>query len=221
MKRALPLLFLASCVHEIDSFDRIDPVQQARDLDVLYVFDNSPDRGSFNALGGQLDVLQKQLASIDGQVPNLHVGVVTTDLGTRGTLDTLPAPAVGNCIAEGNGGKLVRMNAGTLREPYLEDLRGPNGSRVRNFDSESTEDLVAELSLLTNPDAGTQNRGCEFAQPLEAMKRALDPAVNPDFIRDDAQLLVLFLTTDDDCSLKRRSPCIVAAERAGRLQRRR
>ncbi len=203
MKRALPLLFLASCVHDIDSFDRIEDVQTARDLDILYVFDNSPDRGSFNVLGGQLDALQKQLASIDGQVPNLHVGVVTTDLGTRGTLDALPAPASGRCIGDGNGGKLTRMNAGTLRDAYLEDLRGPNGSRIRNFDSDNTDDLVAELGLLTNPDTGTQNTGCEFAQPLEAMKRALDPAVNPGFIRDDAQLLVLFLTSDDDCSLKR------------------
>ena len=38
--KALLLLALASCTHDLAVFDQID-VQPARDLDVLYVFDNS------------------------------------------------------------------------------------------------------------------------------------------------------------------------------------
>jgi hypothetical protein len=44
--------------------------------------------------------------------------------------------------------------------------------------------------------------GCEIEQPLEAMRRALDPAINPGFLRDGALLSIVFLTNEDDCSLK-------------------
>jgi hypothetical protein len=44
--------------------------------------------------------------------------------------------------------------------------------------------------------------GCGYEQSLEAMYRALDPAVNPGFIRDDAALAVLFITDEDDCSAR-------------------
>lgn len=199
--RALLFLLLASCTHDITVFDRVD-VRPARDLDILYVFDNSLDRGSYDQMASQLDVLQARLQEIDGQLPDLHVGVVTTDLGTRGAKDALPFPAAANCAGDGDAGRLVTFGAGGLVPTggYLEDLRGPGGTRVRNFDS---EDLSLELGRLTNPAPGTASSGCEFEQPLEAMRRALDPAANPGFIRPGAMLSVVFLTNEDDCSLAR------------------
>lgn len=195
--RALLFLVLASCTHDLAVFDKID-VQTARDLDILYVFDNSPDRGSYDQMASQLDVLQKRLTEVDGQLPNLHVGVVTTDLGTRGRLDPLPGARVGSCAGDGDLGRFVTFNAGIPSGEFLEDLRGPDGTRSRNFIS---DDLSLELGLLTNPDPGTANTGCEYEQPLEAMRRALDPTNNPGFIRPGAMLSVVFLTTEDDCSL--------------------
>jgi hypothetical protein len=94
----------------------------------------------------------------------------------------------------------VKFGAGLDADDYLWDLRGPDGSRARNFGS---NDLGLELGKLTNPTAGTANTGCEFEQPLEAMRRALDPDTNPGFIRPDAMLSIVFLTTEDDCSLAR------------------
>jgi len=197
--RALLFLVLASCTHDIVLVDRIDDVRTARDLDILYVFDNSSNRASYDLMASQLDVLQARLGDVDDQLPNLHVGVVTADLGTRGTQDAAPAPAVGNCFNEGNAGKLVKFRAG-LDDRFLEDLRGPDGTRIRNFNS---DDLLGELALLTNPALGAAGTGCEFAQPLEAMRRALDPGTNPGFIRPDAMLSIVFLTNEDDCSLAR------------------
>lgn len=197
--RALLLLVLASCTHDITVFDRVD-VRTARDLDILYVFDNSLDRGTYDRMASQLDVLQSQLAGVDGQLPNLHVGVVTTDLGTRGRLDAIAGPPVGNCSGDGDAGKLVAFDAGIPAGGFLEDLRGPDGTRVRNF---ASGNLTLEIGRLTNPEPGTANTGCEFEQPLEAMRRALEPSTNPGFIRPGAMLSVVFLTTEDDCSLAR------------------
>lgn len=195
--RALMFLVLASCTHDLAVYDRVN-VRPARDLDVLYVFDNSGDRGTYDQMASQLDLLQEQLKSVDGQLPSLHVGAVTTDLGTRGTKDVL-GPRVLSCAGDGDAAKLVKLGAGFTGR-YLEDLRGPDGTRVRNFDS---DDLKLELGRLTNPAPGTANTGCEFEQPLEAMRRALDPATNPGFIRPGAMLAVVFLTTEDDCSFAR------------------
>lgn len=202
MLRTCLFLMLASCTHDITSFDRVD-VKPARDLDILYVFDNSADRGTYDRMASQLDVMQTRLGEIDGQMPNLHIGLVTTDLGTRGTMDSAPRPPVLNCAGDGNNGRLVGFQAGVPAEGYLEDLRGPGGTRVRNFGFGAPDDLKVQLQRLTNPPAGTANTGCEFEQPLEAMRRALDPDTNPGFIRTGALLSIVFLTNEDDCSLAR------------------
>lgn len=196
--KALLFLVLASCTHDLAVFDQVD-VKPARDLDILYVFDNSAGRGNYDQMASQLGVLQTQLGNVDGQLPNLHVGVVTTDLGTRSRLDLQAGPPIGHCAGPGDAGKLVTFQAGLSFGSFLQDLRGPDGSRIRNFDSA----LGSALGRLTNPPAGMANTGCEFAQPLEAMRRALDPTVNPDFIRPDALLSIVFLTNQDDCSLAR------------------
>lgn len=194
---AVLLLALASCTHDLAVYDRVT-VRPARDLDVLFVLDNSADRGSYDQMTAQLDVLQDRLRSVDGQLPSLHVGAVTTDLGTRGTKDVLGPPVLG-CAGDGDAAKLLKPGAGVTGS-YLEDLRAPDGARAQNFDS---NDLARELSRLTNPAPGTANTGCEFEQPLEAMRRALDPFTNPGFIRPGAMLAVVFLTTEDDCSFAR------------------
>jgi len=192
--RALLLLILASCTHDLTVFDRVD-VRPARDLDILFVLDNSPDWGTYDQMASQLDVFQARLKDVDGQLPNLHVGVTTTDLGTRGSLDAAPGPAVGRCAGTGNAGNLVTFKAG-LADTFLEDLRGPDGTRVRNFPSSS---LPFELAQLTNPVLA--GPGCDYGQPLEAMRLALDPNKTPGFIRPGAMLAVVFLGTHDDCSL--------------------
>lgn len=194
--RALLVLALASCTHDLAVFDRID-VQPARDLDILYVLDNSAARGNYDAMAAQLGELEDQLASIDGQLPSLHAGVVTTDLGARGRLDAAPGPAVGRCAGDGDAGALVAPAGGLGFGSFLEDERGAGDTRIRNFDG----DLGAALGRLTDLPPGTAATGCDFPQPLEAMRRALDPATNPGFLRSGAMLSVVFLTPQDDCSL--------------------
>jgi hypothetical protein len=192
-RTTLLALTLAACTHDIAQFDGVE-VKTARELDILYVFDNSIDNSNWDEMASQLDILQQKLTAIDGQLPSLHVGVVTADLGTKGTQDASAPINVRNCQGEGDGGRLLRFGS-SITNDYLEDLRAEAGQRTRNYSGE----LLDELSLLTNPVTST---GCEFSQPLEAMRRALDPARNPGFVRETAQLMVIFLTTEDDCSVK-------------------
>ena len=199
MRTALLLLAVASCTHDVSVFDQVD-VRTARDLDILYVFDNSLNRGTFDQMASQLDVLQSRLLDVDGQLPNLHVGVVTTDLGVRGRLDAIAGPPMGNCAGDGDAGKLVSFGSAPRLGGFLEDLRGPGGTRIRNY---ASGDLLFEIARMTSPDDDAERGGCEFEQPLEAMRRALDPGNNPGFIRPNAMLSIVFVTNEDDCSLKR------------------
>ncbi|MGE0403804.1 MAG: hypothetical protein AB7T06_44260 [Kofleriaceae bacterium] len=190
-KMFLAGLVLAGCTHDIETYKPLD-VQKARDLDILFVIDDSTDRATYDVMAQQIDVLQSQLSSVDGQLPSLHVGVVTTDLGTSSTDDDAPLrPTVMGCLGYGKEAKLQKF-ASTITDPYLSVDR----TGAKNF----TGDLAAELAKLTNPDMPPA--GCEIEQPLEAMRRALDPATNPGFLRDGALLSVVFLTNEDDCSLK-------------------
>lgn len=189
-KLALISLILGACTHDITVLDEADI---PTNVDVLYVLDTSVDRANYDTMAGQLDDLTAGLTAIDGTLPSLHVGVVTADLGVQGTDDALPPAAFRNCSGSGDAGRLQVFDSG-VSDPYAEDLRGPDDTRLQNFTGELT-DVIAELSAPVAPEFG-----CEVAQPMEAMRAALTN--NPGFLRDKAQLMVIFLSADDDCSLK-------------------
>src|SRR5215212_2247022 len=118
--RALSILLLASCTHDLAVFDGIADVQTGRDLDILFVFDTSADRARYDQMASQVDVLERRLAEVDGQVPNLRIGVVTADLGVRGTDDETLAPNVRNCSGSGDGAKLTTFFT-PLGNRFVED----------------------------------------------------------------------------------------------------
>jgi hypothetical protein len=205
---------------------RLIPQRGARDVDLLLVIDNAGSmapaqdnlRASFGAL---LDPLRATV----GGMPNLHLGVTSTDLGTE------PFP-LEHCEPGGDGGRLLIGDcANPSGAPYLVDVaptgcaisREPGGAcsahdcdpaacdhepsttlvvdpdtgcpRCRNYAGESLEEALACIA-----DLGTT--GCGFGQPLEAMAQALDPASasNLGFVRPDAHLAVVFVSDEDDCS---------------------
>lgn len=195
---SLAVYALGACTHDLTVYDQVD-AQASRALDVLYVFDDSADRGNYDRMAAQLDDLQAQLTTVDGALPSLHVGVVTADLGTRGVRDPQPGPAFGHCAGNGDAGALTTFGAGLTFGRFLQDQPAAADRRIRNFDAS----LGTALARLTNPAVDTASAGCEISQPLEAMRRALDPATNPGFVRADAALAIIFLTNKDDCSLAR------------------
>ena len=116
---------------------------------------------------------------------DLHVGVVSSDVGTGGhVVQTCDDPA------DGDNGEL--LHAGNLRldgcvENYPAFLEGPHPQLARDFT------CIATL--------GTG--GCGFEQQLESVRRALvDRAgdTNAGFLRDDTALAIVLVTDEDDCS---------------------
>jgi hypothetical protein len=167
-----------------------------RKLDILFVIDDS---GSMQqeqaALATHFPEFMQVLKSIEGGLPDVHIGVISSDMGTGGY------PFADCHGLDGDGGAL--QNAPFIGDPacpvprdkYISDTLSADGTtRVKNYDG-TLEDTFACISRL-----GTL--GCGFEQHLESMRRALDPAndTNTGFLREDAYLAVVFIADEDDCS---------------------
>lgn len=177
------------------------------DLDLLFVIDDSPSmQDKQNSLKAAFPMLIAQLAGINGGTPNLHLGVISSDMGTKGSGVTAPGPSVGQlgqggCAQSGKNGALLHATAPiTNTDAFLTLER----SGTANF----TGTLSAAFSTMASLGAG----GCGFEQDLQALRRALAVGTNPGFLRDGANLAVVILTDEDDCSIL--DPAILGPESA-------
>jgi len=170
------------------------PGELNRALDLLLVIDDSGGMAEEQAMiSARLPRLFSVLATAPGGLPDVHIGVVSTDVGTGGV-------EIGGCSSaarpDGDDGLLQTSSwqgaCAGAPPSYLEDLSNPDGTRARNYAGDLSSVLGCMVRLGTT--------GCSFEQPLESMKRALSPGRNPGFLRPDALLAVLILTTEDDCS---------------------
>lgn len=165
-------------------------------LDLLFVIDDSPESQSLGAaLHRAFPVFLETLALSTG-LPDLHVGVVTTDLGTSAALDPDPGSGIGSgpgaCSGYGKDG--VMQSSDLVSGNYIIDVRSSDGSRTTNHAGSLTD---AFGSLVP-----TDGYGCSFEQPLQAARRALDAhPQNAGFLRDRAGLAVIVVAAEDDCSL--------------------
>jgi hypothetical protein len=169
-------------------------------VDILFVVDNSnsmeeEQQSLVAAFPTFIDALVQTGAALD-----LHLGVVTTDLGAGNY--SLPS-----CETPGGDGGMLQ-NSGRVAGCL------PPSDRWISLDSSSGKTNVPNPKQIDGPTlvknafqciAPVGVGGCGFEQPLEAMRRALDPAknVNPGFRRNDAFLAVVLLTDEDDCSAQR------------------
>jgi hypothetical protein len=170
-----------------------------RNLDLLLVVDDSP--GMFESqlnLQAGLPGFFERLARAPGGLPDLHIGVVSTDMGTKASGSGMPAPSIGQignggCGGFGKGGALQLGMAQQVSDRFVIDFALTGGGRIRNYGGTLPE-VVGQMIAL---GAG----GCGFEQPLAAMRAALDgQAANAGFLRPDALLGVIFLADEDDCS---------------------
>ena len=183
------------------------PVTLNRNVDLLFVVDDSP-----SMLDKQLNIKNnfpkfiEVLETIQGGIPDVHIGVVSTDLGTKGTQDAAAGPPIGQignggCSGTGKNGNLQVGAAGTDLQNgavYISDIKQSDGTRLKNYNG----DLATVFGKLASLGAG----GCGFEQHLFAMRRALEnnPA-NATFLRPDAFLAVIFIADEDDCTFSKSS----------------
>jgi hypothetical protein len=175
------------------------PVTANRDIDFLFVVDDSPSMlDKQTNLKNNFPNFINVLNTIEGGFPNVHIGVVTTDLGTKGADDATAGPGIGSgpgsCSGSGKAGALQTNGSLLVTGTFISDTKNTDGTRTVNY----TGTLANAFSAIASVGAS----GCGMEQPLEAAKRALsnNPA-NAGFLRATASLAIVFVTDEDDCSI--------------------
>lgn len=167
------------------------PSNPERDADILFLIDSSlsmvAEQSSLKANFPKfMDVLQ----TIEGGLPNVHVGVATPDLGQKATDGTNSVPVQG-CSGVGLDGAL--RTAPSVTGSFIIDEESSGGGRNTNYSGT----LGAAFGELANVGTG----GCGIEQHLGAVERALTNPVNSGFLRPEAKLAVIVIADEDDCSL--------------------
>jgi hypothetical protein len=219
---SLAVGFLAGCPDR--SIDKVIPAQGRveakdipvninRDLDLLFLIDDSPSmKDKQNNLAANFDNFITVLSSIPGGLPNVHIGVVTSDMGTKGgdgaVGTAIPPIGNGGCSGVGKNGDLQRFTAPIGTDLFIADIANPTtGARMRNYpDTMQLKDVFSTMAR------GAGATGCGFEQHLAAVKQALQPnnPVNVGFLRPDAYLGVIIIADEDDCSLS--SPQLLTSD---------
>jgi hypothetical protein len=150
-------------------------------VDILFVIDDSL---SMKDEQEQLGIWSSELFDVlspSGALPDLHIAV---------TSSSVSIPYVKGC--ESTGGLHVG-GAITGQDMFLRDIASAAG-RERNYAGTLT-DAFSKMALVGDS-------GCGFEQPFKAARTALSGYAvgSKGFLRDDALLLVVFVTDEDDCS---------------------
>lgn len=162
-------------------------------VDVLVVVDNSgsiqPEREAMVAAAGES--LFAQLTEDLGELPDLHLAVVSTDVyvGIDGVAGCGTADTYDGRFRTGDTGVTCPVQGA-----FISDSPDGAGGRIDNYDGPIADAFSCFATL--------SGLGCGFEYPLEAMRRALDGRYpeHAGFLRPDALLLVVLLTDEDDCS---------------------
>jgi hypothetical protein len=178
------------------------PVKLNRKIDILFLIDDSPSMlDKQNNLKANFGNFINVLNTIEGGLPDVHIGVATSDLGTKGADDASPAPAIGSgpgaCSGQGKAGNLQTQSTPLVTGVFISDSLAADGiTRTTNY----TGSLANAFAAIASVGAG----GCGFEQHLEGAKRALsnNPA-NAGFLRSDALLAIVFIMDEDDCSISK------------------
>lgn len=168
------------------------PVNINRDIDILFLIDKSPTMSDEQAaLTANFPRFIQSLSQIEGGLPNVHIGVISQDIGAGGmTVGT-------NCAGTGDNGNLLA----TPRVPgctapngkFISDIDLGNGNRQKNYTG-TLEDTFSCIATL-GPN------GCGFEQHLGSLEKALkNNPNNAGFLRPSAFLAIIIISDEDDCS---------------------
>lgn len=203
-----------------------DDCTPTQDLDLLMVIDNSGSVAGEAAPFYSIPALVDALRAAPGGMPNLHVGVISTDVSVGNNEITY-------CDAPDNG-RLIGMEQlhpdGVLGGTFLVDVQPVGCSVVRASDGICTSHdcepqscapfphttlqpeqqtgcprcrnfVYQSLSEALRVSMGLGTTGCGFEQPMEAVRLALnDHPDNVGFLREGSVLGLWFYTNEDDCS---------------------
>jgi hypothetical protein len=147
------------------------PIQAPREVDLLFVIDNSPAMASYgDRLRANTSGFINVLNTLQGGLPSLHLGVVTTEIAEQGRMRT----------------------SDRVAGAFISDVRYESPERFRNY-VDLLPEVFAEIA-----DVGSS--GDVDARALDAIRLALDQPANAGFLREEALLAVIVITATDDAS---------------------
>jgi hypothetical protein len=160
-------------------------------LDILFMIDNSPSmQEEQSLLRRNFPVLMEELKKLPGGLPDLHVAVISSDLGAG------PTPiGSGACARPGGDRGIFQTKPTCGLAPNAKFLVSFNNGTMNNFSG----DIANAFSCVADLGA----RGCGFEHQLQATRVALYEAISPEnrgFLRADAHLAIVLISDEDDCS---------------------
>jgi hypothetical protein len=166
-----------------------------RNVDLLFLIDDSSSmRDSQDNLRRNFPVLMQQLENLPGGLPNIHVAVVSSDMGAGDG-------SIAGCDA--NGGKKGIFQYAPSGGCGATGL-APGATYISNV--AGVANYTGNLADVFTCIAALGEGGCGFEHQFAAIERALGadghaaPAENQGFMRTDALLAVVMITNEDDCS---------------------
>jgi hypothetical protein len=200
---SLPLALWACTSHPLEAPDPL-PEQQndqyyevnpVRDIDILFMIDNSPSmQEEQDNLKRNFPVFMDELKKIPGGLPNVHIGIVSSDLGAG------PTALQGGCMRVGGDLGIFQAKAGCGLDPASKFLVSTGAGTMNNFMGDIA-DVFSCMAVL-----GTQ--GCGYEHQLQSTRVALYEGIikeNAGFLREDAYLAIVEITDEDDCSADNQS----------------
>jgi hypothetical protein len=176
-----------------DQYYDVNPV---RDVDILFMVDNSPSmKEEQEKVRRNFPVFMEALKKIPGGLPNVHIGVVTSDLGAG----SKPL-SNGGCPRPGGDRGIFQTKANCGLDPNSLFISSFNNQTMNNFQGaiETVFSCMADVGVV----------GCGYEHQLQATRVALYETVtkeNAGFLREDAFLAIILLTDEDDCSAETNS----------------
>ena len=167
------------------------PIGAVRPLDILFLVDNSPSmKEEQDNLRRNFPAFIEKIRQVRGVLPDLHIGVVSSDLGAG-------SQPLGNggCARPGGDRGIFRTKpaCGLMNNALF--ASSLNNGTTNNF----TGTLESTFSCMA--DLGTA--GCGYEHQLQATRVALYESVTPEnkgFLRENAVLAIFILSDEDDCS---------------------
>jgi hypothetical protein len=171
-----------------------------RDVDILFMIDNSLSMVPLQAkLAANFPSFMTVLTGLPGGLPNVHIAVVSSDMGAGRQVD------VQHCALGGDHGLFQAAPRGTCTATGL----NANQNFIINVAGQANYTGTIESVFSCIAQLGDQ--GCGFEHQLASVARALGadniqsggpqlPAENAGFLRPNAFLSIILITNEDDCS---------------------
>jgi hypothetical protein len=175
-------------------------------VDVLVVMDDSASMAAEQTLF--IDAFSHFIRSIlSGPVRDLHVGVVSTDMGVGGYsgIESCGRDDPAYDPQRGDDGVLRNVPRGAVCEAAYPLFLSYTVDPAQGPDAVQIDKMVKDFGCI----AALGVNGCGFEQPLEAARRALLPppegqsgpgGANAGFLREGSLLVVFFVSDEEDCS---------------------